>query len=128
MICEWDYTDFSTLCKRQDENLESYEDAISNFLSEVGSQETPTDFVLYWQKKFSDAMNYESISGDEYIRKKRKLQKVEDVIREFIDEVKNCEDNYEMPKDMYSFVESMKQLKFMSHWQSKFYDSMNLPF
>lgn len=128
MICEWDYTDFSTLCKRQNEKLESYENAVTNFLSETSVQKAPTKFVLHWQKKFSDAMNYESISSDEYIRKKRKLQKVEDVIRKFIDEVRNCEDNYKMPKDMYSFIESMKHLKFMKHWQDKFYDSMSLPF
>jgi hypothetical protein len=128
MICPWDSTDFSTLCKRQNKNLESYENAITNFLSEVGNQETPTDIVLYWQKKFSDAMNYESSYGDEYVRKERKLRKVEEVIGEFIDEVRNCEDNYKMPKDVYSFVESMKLLRFMRHWQDKFYDSMDLPF
>ena len=47
---------------------------------------------------------------------------------------KNQDENFEIPKHednivrMYLFVESMKQLKFMMHWQDRFYDSMNLPF
>lgn len=122
------HSDFKSLCERQNESLADFENAIRDFVSEVKNHDMPTKFMLDWQNKFSDAMNYESISGDEYIRNKRRLQKVEDVIREFIDEVKNCEDNYKMPKDMYAFVESMKHLKFMRHWQDKFYDSMNLPF
>ena len=122
------HSDFKSLCERQNESLADFENAIRDFVSEVKNHDMPTKFMLDWQNKFSDAINYESISGDEYIRKKRKLQKVEDAIREFINEVKNCEYNYEMPKDMYAFVESMKHLKFMLHWQDKFYDSMNLPF
>jgi len=122
------HSDFKSLCERQNESLADFENAIRDFVSEVKNHDMPTKFMLDWQNKFFDAMNYESISGDEYIRNKRRLQKVDDVIREFIDEVRKCEDNYKMPKDMYAFVESMKHLKFMRHWQDKFYDSMNLPF
>lgn len=128
------HSDFKSLCERQNESLADFENAIRDFLSEVKNHDMPTKFMLDWQNKFSDAMNYESISGDEYIRNKRRLQKFEDVVREFIDEVKNQDENFEMPKHednivrMYLFVESMKQLKFMMHWQDRFYESMNLPF
>ena len=67
--------------------LQIFENAIRDFLSEVKNHDMPTEFMLHWQNKFSDAMNYKFDYDDDYIRTKRKLDKVEDVIREFIDEV-----------------------------------------
>ena len=92
------HSDFKSLCERQNESLADFENAIRGFLSEVKNHKMPTRFILHWINKFSDAMNYHFDYNDDYIRTKRKLDKVEDVIREFIDEVKNQDENFEMPK------------------------------
>ncbi len=135
MICPWEKHEesFETLINRQDKKLAYFENAIRDFLSESKNHKTPTRFVLNWQNKFSDALNYRFDYNDDYIRTKRKLRKVEDVVREFIDEVNNQDENFEMPNHeddvvrMYLFVESMKQLKSILHWRDRFYDSMELP-
>lgn len=136
------HSDFKAVCDRQDERIIGFENVINDFLREVKSHKTPTKFMLHWQYKFSDCMNYHFDYNDEYIITLRKLRKVEDTVREFIDKVKNQDNNFnwgvylknKTPKHkdkivaMNMFVEFMNQLEFMKHWQSRFFDSMNMTF
>lgn len=134
MICAWEYTSFETLCSRQDKRLYDFENVIKDFLNEAKNNKVPTRFILHWKNKFSNAINFHFDYDDDYIRTKRKLDKVEGVIREFIDEVNNQDENFKMPKHenenvrMRMFVDSMKELQFMNHWRDRVYTSMNLPF
>lgn len=127
-------TSFETLCSRQDKRLYDFENVIQDFLNEAKNHKVPTRFILNWKNKFSKAINYYFDYDDDYIRTKRKLDKVERVIREFIDEVNNQNENFKIPKHeneivrMRMFVNSMKELQFMNHWRDRVYTSMNLPF
>ena len=127
-------TSFETLCSRQDKRLYDFENVIQDFLNEAKNHKVPTRFILHWKNKFSKAINYHFDYDDDYIRTKRKLDKVERVIRDFINEVNNQNENFKIPKHeneivrMRMFVNSVKELQFMNHWRDRVYTSMNLPF
>ncbi len=120
------HSDFKAVCERQDERIVCFETVIKDFLMEVKYHEKPTKFMLHWQDKFIDCLNYHFDYDNEYIVKLRKLRKVEDTVREFIDEVKNQDKKFKTPKHkdkivaMNMFVEFVNQLQFMERWEFRF--------
>lgn len=124
--------EFRKLNAARKKELERFRNAIKNFL-DATEHKKHTKFILQWRNKFSDVMRYRHNDEYEDIRTIRELRKVEDTIREFINECKNKDEHFEVPKHedkivrAYLFVESMKELNFLNECRGKFYDSMNLP-
>lgn len=129
---EKEIEEFKKLNASKIKELERFKNAIKNFL-DATKHKKHTKFILQWRNKFSDVMRYRHNDEYEDIRTIRELRKVEDTIREFINECKNKDEHFEVPKHedkivrAYLFVESIEELRFLNDWRDKFYDSMNLP-